>query len=1001
MFIQKSIKNEKAEQRKKSGKKEKKRKFSAKSGRGGNPEHILKSKKKALSPKNKRERKLERKLAVYIREHSDHSLTIYSFNYYQSATVTQQILIMDKTKSTAAGKSSAAAKAESTSVTPKRTMVRRRANTKMVQNALLIWLDANIDEDNDADCQNTITQLQRVVKSIKTFTNGDQCIEFIDTIDTNNNKACMIISGSFGQQIVPHVHKMSQVDSIFIFCSNKKYHEQWAKDWAKIKGVFTEINPICEALKVAAQQCEHNATPISFMATDGDDTNPKKLDQLDCSFMYTQILKDILLTIKFEQNHIQEFIEHCREQFIDNEEELVNVKELERKYHKETPVWWYTCESFLYPMLNTALRLMDVDVMIKMGFFITDLHCQIKELHTEQFGDHTSSTTLTVYRGQGMSKKDFEQMTKTMGGLIAFNSFLSTSRVRQISLNFARNALSNPDLVGILFVMTIDPSQSTTPFASINDVGAFKDREGEVLFSMHSVFRIRDIKSMGENNRLYQVNLTLTNDNDKDLRALTDRIREEMRGSTGWDRLGFLLLKMRQSEKAEQVYQILLGQTTDKIEKATFYLQLGSAKNNRGEYKEALALYEKSLAIREQSLPPNHLDLANSYLGIGNVYSNIGEYSKALSYYEKALAIQQQSLPPNHPGLAASYNNIGSVYSNMGEYSKALLSHEKALAIKQQSLPPTHPDLASSYNNIGSVYKNMGEYSKALSYYEKALAIRQQSLPPSHPDLAMSYGNIGSVYYNMGEYSKALSYYEKTLAIRQQSLPPNHPDLANSYMNIGNVYRSMGEYSKALSYYEKALAIQQQSLPPNHPDLANSYMNIGNVYYSMGEYLKALSYYEKALAIQQQSLPANHPDLAMSYMNIGLVYNNMGEYSKALSSHEKALSIKQQSLPPNHPELASSYNNIGSVYKNMGEYSKALSYYEKALAIRQQSLPPNHPDLANSYHNIGVVYENMGDYSKARSFYKRAVDIAQQSLPPDHPHRQIYSENLDRVKKLK
>jgi hypothetical protein len=42
LFIQKSIKNEKAEQRKKSGKKGKKRKFSAKSGRGDNPDPKIK-----------------------------------------------------------------------------------------------------------------------------------------------------------------------------------------------------------------------------------------------------------------------------------------------------------------------------------------------------------------------------------------------------------------------------------------------------------------------------------------------------------------------------------------------------------------------------------------------------------------------------------------------------------------------------------------------------------------------------------------------------------------------------------------------------------------------------------------------------------------------------------------------------------------------------------------------------------------------------------------------
>ena len=49
---------------------------------------------------------------------------------------------------------------------------------------------------------------------------------------------------------------------------------------------------------------------------------------------------------------------------------------------------------------------------------------------------------------------------------------------------------------------------------------------------MHSVFRIRDIKSMDGNDRLYQVDLALTSDDDKDLRALTDRFDEEMKEST-------------------------------------------------------------------------------------------------------------------------------------------------------------------------------------------------------------------------------------------------------------------------------------------------------------------------------------------------------------------------------------------------------------------------------------------------------------------------------------
>jgi hypothetical protein len=171
----------------------------------------------------------------------------------------------------------------------------------------------------------------------------------------------------------------------------------------------------------------------------------KNLNQLDCSFMYTQIMKEILLNIKFDENHIEQFVQHCREAFVDNKKQLIKVKELEQTYHQKSPVWWYTCESFVYPMLNRALRLIDADVIIKMGFFIGDLHRQIEQLHNNQFYEHHTNESLTVFRGQGLSKTDFEQMSKTKGGLMSFNNFLSTSTARETSLKFSRRALLNPD----------------------------------------------------------------------------------------------------------------------------------------------------------------------------------------------------------------------------------------------------------------------------------------------------------------------------------------------------------------------------------------------------------------------------------------------------------------------------------------------------------------------------------------------------------------------------
>jgi tetratricopeptide (TPR) repeat protein len=842
----------------------------------------------------------------------------------------------------------------------------------MVQNFHLVWLDGSIHEVNSDDCRNSITRLRQVVNTVNTFTDVDECIDFIT--NTQEERTFMVISGALSEIIVPIVQEISQISSVYIFCENKGRHEKWVEEWPKVKGVYTDIIPICQALKQAAQDCDRNSVSFSFVKTTNE-TSKESLDTLDSSFMYTQILKEILLTIDFEQEHINEFLTYCQEQFVGNNAELHNVEKFRKEYRYHQPIWWYTYQCFLYSMLNRALRLMEVDLIIKMGFFVRDLHNHIAELHAEQYGGHHHSDSFTVYRGQGLSQTDFDQLKQTQGGLMSFNNFLSTSFNRAVSHAFAESNQFDPDLIGVLFEITVDPSIFTSPFAKIRNVSFYQEEE-EILFSMHSVFRIGQVKQLDKNDRFWQVDLKLTGDDDSQLHALTECMREEtFSGSKGWLRLGHLLLKLGQFNKAEELYDILLKQTADDGEKAHLFQYMGTVKRNQGKYEEAVGFYEKVLEICQKTLPANHPHLAASYDNIGSVYEYMGEYVKAVSYYGKALEIRQKTLPTNHPDFANSYNNIGLVYDKMGEYSKALSYYEKALEIRQKTLPANHPDLATSYNNIGMLYGKMGEYSKAFSYHDKDLEIRQKILPANHPDLATSYNNIGAVNDHMGDYSKALSYYEKALEIYQKTLPANHPDVATSYDNIGSVYKKMGQYSKALSSHEKALAIRQKALPTNHPHLAISSNNIGLVYDNMGEYSKALSYYEKALEICQKALPANHPDFATSYNNVGIVYRKMGEYSKALSYYRKAVEIRQKTLPANHPDLASSYNNIGTVYYSMGEYSKALSYYEKALEIRQKTLPANHPDLSASYKSIGFLYEDMKEYSKARSYYERALNI--------------------------
>lgn len=101
------------------------------------------------------------------------------------------------------------------------------------------------------------------------------------------------------------------------------------KQYSNIRGIFTDITSVCKALKQAIYQCDQNSISMNFVKTN-DETSQRNLDQLDPSFMYTQILKEILLTIHFHREHMEEFLRYCEEQCADNRIELENINKIKR-----------------------------------------------------------------------------------------------------------------------------------------------------------------------------------------------------------------------------------------------------------------------------------------------------------------------------------------------------------------------------------------------------------------------------------------------------------------------------------------------------------------------------------------------------------------------------------------------------------------------------------------------------------------------------------------------
>ncbi len=69
---------------------------------------------------------------------------------------------------------------------------------------------------------------------------------------------------------------------------------------------------------------------------------------------------------------------------------------------------------------------------------------------------------------------------------------------------------------------------------------------------------------------------------------------------------------MGRFDAVQQIFEIILTETADNHKKASIYYQLGRIKEVQEKYVEVITFYEKSLAIKQEILPPNHLYMSTS-----------------------------------------------------------------------------------------------------------------------------------------------------------------------------------------------------------------------------------------------------------------------------------------------------------------------------------------------------------------------------------------------------
>jgi hypothetical protein len=111
-----------------------------------------------------------------------------------------------------------------TSDTPKST-------DENLESLSLIWLDADVDTSREnLDVQK---RLRSTINYLKTFHDATACENHIRSVP-DGDRMLFIVSGGLGREIVPRIHKLRQILAIYVFCYDRKKHEEWTQHFTKV-----------------------------------------------------------------------------------------------------------------------------------------------------------------------------------------------------------------------------------------------------------------------------------------------------------------------------------------------------------------------------------------------------------------------------------------------------------------------------------------------------------------------------------------------------------------------------------------------------------------------------------------------------------------------------------------------------------------------------------------------------------------------------------------------
>jgi tetratricopeptide (TPR) repeat protein len=552
---------------------------------------------------------------------------------------------------------------------------------------VVVWLDKEIDKSRENQDSKALIR-HSVRNQLQTFDDPDHCIEYI--ISEQNQRVFFIVSGSFGSYLVPLIYQLPQIQTIYIFCVNRKRAEEWAKPHLKISGVYTDKKILVNKIRDDICACDKNShLPVSIFHLEDRQNSLRNLTEDSVTFMWYQLLIIVLQRLAQLPSSRTEMLIECRSIYHIDPIEQEKIDKFEREYTSTKAIWWYTCDCFVYRLLNKALRTQNIDIIFRFRFFINDLHNQIKQLYFNYLQVHQpiAKHRLEVYRGQHLSLEELNSIKSNINGIISMNTFLSATLNKDLALVFAdtgKKCTETSSIQAVLFIIDIcDMSEETTAFAPIKSFSCYEE-EDEVLFTIGAIFKVQSVEYIDD---LWHIHLQLSKEENQLCRDLSQHILKQIGSGASPLALGWFLYRMNDFNKAERYAESLLKQFSENDrEMGNTYNLLGLIYKDTGRTKQAVEYYEKALENYSRTSPPDSPPVVGVHYNLGLAYLELGDHRSASEHQQKAKQRLTNSSQTNKPLLIAMTDSLkAKVEAANGNYSDAFKNLEDVLKTKQKN----------------------------------------------------------------------------------------------------------------------------------------------------------------------------------------------------------------------------------------------------------------------------------------------------------------------------